>query len=95
MKNSLENSKMIIITAMRYLFYKNNMNFNDILEENSYFQEFIKKIDYCDNLETVKNIINEYQEEDLKEILKSKEFYQYLKTMNFTDEDLKVLEKLI
>lgn len=95
MKNSLENSKMIIITAMRYLFYKNNMNFNDILEENTYFQEFIKKIDYCDNLKTVKNIINEYQEEDLKEILKSKEFYQYLKTMKFTDEDLKVLEKLI
>lgn len=95
MKNSLENSKMIIITAMNYLFYKNNINFNDVLEENTYFQEFIKEIDYCDNLQAVKNVLNQCQNKLLEEILNSKEFYQYLKKMKFTDEDLKILEKLI
>lgn len=95
MTNNLEIAKTIILEAIRYLFNKNQINFIDVFEENEFIQEFIRKIDYSKSLLEIKKILNESQAKDLKKILKSEEFYQFLKNTKFNEEDMLILKELI
>lgn len=95
MTNILEIAKTIILEATRYLFNQNQINFIDAFEENEFIQEFVRKIDYSKSLLEIKKILNESQAKDLKKILKSEEFYQFLKNTKFNEEDMLILKELI
>ncbi len=94
MTNILEIAKTIILEATRYLFNQNQINFIDAFEENEFIQEFVRKIDHSQSLLEIKKILNGSQTKDLKKILKSEEFYQFLENTEFNEEDMLVLKEL-